>query len=155
MTLPLDYGCPYTTLHPRISLNLLLTLRIHKVRFPGGAVVLRHCIAVLAVPPEILGSTPGSVVGHCTIGPVSSRLGRAWLAGALATPVVGWAQCTLTGSPGVWCFLRHIGAAGFRVGCALCQEAVRLGWVVFRRTHGSRPSPLPSPYVSCSDETRL
>uniref|UniRef100_A0A4W5K5F2 Phospholipid-transporting ATPase n=1 Tax=Hucho hucho TaxID=62062 RepID=A0A4W5K5F2_9TELE len=33
---------------------------------------------------------------------------------------------------------------------ALCQEAVRLGWVVFRRT-----SPLLSPYGSCSDETRL
>uniref|UniRef100_A0A4W5PKK5 BicC family RNA binding protein 1 n=1 Tax=Hucho hucho TaxID=62062 RepID=A0A4W5PKK5_9TELE len=34
-------------------------------------------------------------------------------------------------------------------------KAVRLGWVVFRGTHGSRPSPLPSPYGSCSDETRL
>ena len=36
------------------------------------------------------------------------------------------------------CFLRHIGAAGFRVGCALC-----------------RPSSLLSSYGSCSDETRL
>ena len=32
--------------------------------------------------------------------------------------------------------------AGFWVGWALCQEAVRLGWVVFLRTHGSRTSPL-------------
>ncbi|XP_052319470.1 uncharacterized protein LOC118394525 isoform X5 [Oncorhynchus keta] len=72
--------------------------------------------------------------------------------GSSGTPVVGRAQCTLNRSPGVRCFLRHIGAAGFRVGCALCQEA---GWVMFRRTHGSRPSPLQSPYGSCSDETRL
>ena len=43
---------------------------------------------------------------------------------ALATPVAGRAQCTLT-----WCFLLHIGAAGFQVKWALCQEAVRLGWV--------------------------
>ena len=45
---------------------------------------------------------------------------------ALATPVAGRAQCTLTRSPGVQCFLRHIGVAGFRVKRALCQEAVRL-----------------------------
>ena len=74
---------------------------------------------------------------------------------ALATPVAGQAQCTLPRSPVVRCFLRHIGAAGFRVKWALCQECVRLGWVVFQRTQGSRHSPLPSPYRSCSDETRL
>jgi hypothetical protein len=96
-----------------------------------------------------------------TIGPALCGLGRVWSAGiclshrALATPVAGRAQCILTRSPGVRCFLRHIGAAGFRVGSALCQEAVRLGWVVFWRTHGSRPLPLPSPYGSCSNETRL
>uniref|UniRef100_A0A8C7QGX6 Syntaxin 16 n=1 Tax=Oncorhynchus mykiss TaxID=8022 RepID=A0A8C7QGX6_ONCMY len=33
-------------------------------------------------------------------------------------------------------------------------DSVRLGWVVYRRTHGFRPSSLPSPYGSCSDETR-
>jgi hypothetical protein len=90
-------------------------------------------------------------MGRRTIGPASYGLGRVWPAGislshcALATPVVGGAQCTLTSSPGVRCFLRHIGAPGFRVGWALCQEAVRLGWVVFRTTHGFRPSRLPSP----------
>jgi hypothetical protein len=100
-------------------------------------------------------------MGRRTIDPALSGLGRVRPAGislshrALATPVAGRAQCTLTRSPGVRCFLWHIGAAGFLVGWALCQEAVRLGWVVFRRTHGSRPSPLPSPYRSCSDETRL
>ncbi|XP_045555790.1 uncharacterized protein isoform X6 [Salmo salar] len=65
---------------------------------------------------------------------------------ALATPVAGRAQCTLARSPGVRCFLQHIGAAGFRVKRALCQEAVRIGWVVFQTTHGSQPSPLPSPH---------
>jgi hypothetical protein len=74
---------------------------------------------------------------------------------ALATPVAGWAQCQLTRSPGVRCFRRYVGAAGFRVKCSLCQEAVRLGWVVFRKTRGSRPSALLCPYRSCSDETRL
>ena len=31
----------------------------------------------------------------------------------------------------------HIGAAGFRVKWALCQDAVLRGWVVFQRTQGS------------------
>jgi hypothetical protein len=103
----------------------------------------------------------GRPMGRHTIGPASSALGMVWPAGislshrALATPVAGRAQYTLTRLPGVQCFLRHIGVAGFRVGCALCQEAVRQGWVEFRRTRGSRLSPLPSPYGSCSDETRL
>ena len=48
---------------------------------------------------------------------------------ALATPVAGRVQCTLTWSPGVWCFLRHIGMTGFW-----------LGWVVFRRMHASPES---------------
>jgi hypothetical protein len=74
---------------------------------------------------------------------------------ALVTSVAGQAQCTLTWSPGVQCFLRHICAAGIRVKRALCQEAVRLGRVVFRRTHGSPPLPLLSLYGSCSDGTRL
>ena len=61
-------------------------------------------------------------------GLASSGLGRVWPSGmslshcALATPVAGRAQCTLTRSPGVRCFLRHIGAAGFRVGCVLCKK---------------------------------
>ena len=61
----------------------------------------------------------------------------------------------LTRSPAVRYFLQHIGAAGFRVKRAVCQETVRIGRVVFWRTHGSRPSPLQSPYGSCSDGTRL
>jgi hypothetical protein len=82
-------------------------------------------------------------VGRRTIGPASSGLGWVWPAGislshcALAAPVAGRAQCTLTSLPGVQCFLRHIGVAGLQVGCAFCEEAVRLGWVVFRRMHGS------------------
>jgi hypothetical protein len=67
---------------------------------------------------------------------------------ALATTVVGRAQCMLIWLPGVQCFLRQIGAAGFWVNWALCQEALQLGWVVFRRTHGSQPSPLLSAGVA-------
>ena len=136
---------------------------------PGWCSGLRHCIAVLDVPPVTLGSSPGSVAAaryreahgaSRTIGLALSGLGRVLPAGislshrALATPVAGRAQCTLTRSLGVRCFLRHIGAAGFRVKQALCQEAV-CGWVVFRGMHGSRPSPLLSLYWSCRDETRL
>jgi hypothetical protein len=73
-----------------------------------------------------------------TIGPALSGLGEG-LAGrdvlALATSVVGRAQCMLTQSPGVRCSLRHIDVAGFRVKWALCQEAARLSWIVFRRTY--------------------
>ncbi|CDQ75845.1 unnamed protein product [Oncorhynchus mykiss] len=40
---------------------------------------------------------------------------------AAATPVAGRAQCALTKvARYTVCFLRHIGAAGFRVGCVLC-----------------------------------
>ena len=74
---------------------------------------------------------------------------------ALATPVAARAQCALTRTPGVQCFLQHIGASGFRVKWALWQEAVQLGWVVLWRMRGSRPLPLPRPYGSCSDGTRL
>jgi hypothetical protein len=98
-----------------------------------------------SLPPEILGSIPGSVAAGLrpggpwrTIGPVSSGLASSG-----------------TRAPGVRCFLRHIGAAGFRVGWALCQVAVRLGWVVFRRMGFLDLSSLPSPYGSCSDEIRL
>jgi hypothetical protein len=121
------------------------------LRPPGWCSGLRHCIAVLAVPLEILGLSPGSVAagrdqethGAAHNWPSAIRV-REGLAAeislshrVLVTPVAGQGQCTLTSSPGVWCFLQHIGAAGFRVGCALCQEAVWLGWVVFRRTNSS------------------
>uniref|UniRef100_A0A8C7LYZ5 receptor protein-tyrosine kinase n=1 Tax=Oncorhynchus mykiss TaxID=8022 RepID=A0A8C7LYZ5_ONCMY len=42
---------------------------------------------------------------------------------SLVTTLVGRAQCTLTRSPVVRCFLRHIGVAGIRVKRAVCQEA--------------------------------
>jgi hypothetical protein len=82
---------------------------------------------------------PGWLMWRRTIGPASSGLGRVWPAEIPLSRVASRAQCTLTRSPGVRCFLRDIGAAGFLVGWALCQEAVQLGWVVFRRTHGFRP----------------
>lgn len=98
----------------------------------------------LAVPPEILVSSPGFCrsrsqpwrpMGRCTIGPVSSGLGEGLASRnvlshhALVTPVVGQVQCMLTWSLGVQCFLQYIGVAGFWVNWALCQEAVWLGWV--------------------------
>jgi hypothetical protein len=95
----------------------------------------RHCISVLAVPLKILGSITGSVAAGSdreTHGSVHNWPSIVSLSNrALANPVAGRAQCTLTRSPGVRCFLRHIGAAGFLVKWAFCQEAVRL--VVFVR----------------------
>ena len=38
----------------------------------------------------------------------------------IAKDLVKMLEETGTRLPGAWCFLRHIGAAGFRVGCALC-----------------------------------
>ena len=89
-------------------------------------------------------------MGRPTIGPASSRLeeglaGRDVLVLSRPSDSCGWpgavhtdtvamvARCTVF-PPTHWC--------SFRVKWALCQEAVRLGWDVFRRTHGSRPSPL-------------
>ena len=54
---------------------------------------------------------------------------------ALASPCGGPGACKLTFATS--CFLRHIGVAGFWVKRAVYQEAVRLGRVVFRATHGS------------------
>ena len=104
---------------------------------------------------------PGDQWGGAELAQRCPGYRRLWPAGksmshlTRATSVVGRAQCTLTQSSGVQCFHRHIGAAGIRVKWTLCQQAVRLGWVVFWRTHGSWPSRLPSPYGSCSIETRL
>ncbi|XP_052319469.1 class I histocompatibility antigen, F10 alpha chain-like isoform X2 [Oncorhynchus keta] len=120
--------------------------------FPLGTVVLFFKNRWRSEPNRYLAANPGE---NAALGVQDggSLIDEAYGSrGSSGTPVVGRAQCTLNRSPGVRCFLRHIGAAGFRVGCALCQEA---GWVMFRRTHGSRPSPLQSPYGSCSDETRL
>ena len=112
---------------------------------PGGGNVippvwcsgLRHCISVLAVPPEIRGSSPDSVApgrdreAHGAAHNWSSVIrvreglaGRDILIPLRTSDSCGRVQCTLTRSPGVRCFLWHIGAAGFSVGWALCQEAV-------------------------------
>jgi hypothetical protein len=106
------------------------SLCVKNVGPPGWRSGLGNCIAVLAVPPETQALSQPAATGRAmrrrTIGLASSGLGRAWPVGislphrALETPVAGWAQCALTRSPGAQCFLRHIGAAGFRVGCALC-----------------------------------
>ena len=73
-----------------------------------------------------------------TIGPASSGLGE----GLASRDVLvlsrsnnscgGPGACTLTRSPGERGFLWHIGAAGFQVKRAVCQEAAWLGGVVFR-----------------------
>ena len=76
-------------------------------------------------------------MGQCTIGPVPPGLGEGLAGRDVLVPLRSSdycgrpGTCTLAQSPGVWCFLRHIGAAGFQVKRALCHEAVQLGWVVF------------------------
>jgi hypothetical protein len=124
---------------------------------------LRHYIAVLAVPPETLVSIPGSVAaGHSrevhgathnwpSVVRVKEGLaGRDIFVslctsnscggpGAVHTDQV--ARCTVfSPNPLVWL------ASRLDVRCVK-----KLGWVVFRRTHGSRPLSLPSPYGKCSD----
>jgi sarcosine oxidase gamma subunit len=91
---------------------------------PGDAKCVAQWSMALSQP-----AATGRSMGQRTIGLASSGLGRVWLVGislshrALATLVAGQAQCTLTRSLGVRCFLRHIGAAGFRVGCALLRSS--------------------------------
>ena len=89
----------------------------------------------------------------CTIGPASSGLGEGLASLDVLIPLHSsdslWrarAHARWHQSPVVQCSLQHIVAADFQVKQAVCQEAVQLGRVVFQRTHGSRPSPLPSPY---------
>jgi hypothetical protein len=81
------------------------------------------------------GSSLGSVaVGRRAIGPASSGLGKGLAGWDVLVPSRSsnscWrpCACTLTRSPGVWCFLRHIGEAGFRVKYALCQIR-RAAWL--------------------------
>jgi hypothetical protein len=125
--------------------------------------------AVLAVPLETLvqiqalsqPATTGRPMGRRTICPASSGLGEGLAGRDVLVPSPTSDSCGRTGTMHAdtvarcMAFHRRIGAAGFRVKRALCQEAVRLGWVVFRRTHGFRPSPTQSPYRSYSDGTRL
>ena len=124
-------------------------------------------MAQRAVPLEILGSSPGSVAagrdrethGAAHNWPSVVRVrGGVWPGrdvlvpsrssdssgrpGAVHADTV--ARCTAF-PPTHWCGL----ASGLSGRCA----KKRCGLVVFRRTHGSQPSPLPSPYGSCRDET--
>jgi hypothetical protein len=97
-----------------------------------------------AVPPEILGSSPGSVAAGCDredhgAAHDCASVVREGLVGR--DILVSLRTSDSCGGPGTVhadqvtrCTV--FPPAGFRVGCALCQEA---GWVVFRRTHGSRP----------------
>jgi hypothetical protein len=84
-----------------------------------------------ALPSESLGSRPGSVVtGHdrdvrgathnwpSVVRVREGLVGRDVLVSSRTSDSGGRAQCALT-KVGL-CTLRHIGAAGFRVGCALC-----------------------------------
>ena len=119
-----------------------LFVKIHLRGPPEWYSGQRHCIAVLdpvrsqAVSQLAVTRRP---MRRRTIGPASSGLGEGLASQEFLVPSRSSdscgrpGACMLTWSPGVWCFLRHIGAAGFRVKRALCQEAVRLGWVVFRR----------------------
>ena len=101
---------------------------------------LRHCIVVLAVPLDILGSSPGSVAAGCdrethTIGPASSGLGEGLAGIDVLVPSRASDSCAVPGAlhadTVARCFLRHIGVADFWVKWALCQEAVRLGCLCF------------------------
>ena len=82
----------------------------------------------------------GRHMRRCTIGPTSSGLGEGLAGRDILVPSRSSDSC---GGPGTMhahtvarCFLRHIGVSGFQVKRSLCQEAVRLGWDVFRRMHG-------------------
>ena len=137
--------------------------------FPKSCSSLRHCIAVLEVPLQIWVRSRAATASRDRetheaahnwprviwirrgVWPTSMALPHR----PLATPCGRPGACTLTRLPVVRCFLQHIGASGFWVKWEVCQEAVRLGRVVFRRTHGSQPLPLPSPYGSCSNGTIL
>jgi hypothetical protein len=125
----------------------------------GGLPSLRHYYRPRFYPRPVVTGRPmrRRIIGPAPSGLGEGLAGRDFLVTSRSIDSCGGPDtCTLTWSPGVRCFLRHIGAAGFWVKQALCQEAVRLGWVVFRRTHGSRSSALPGVlYGNCSDGTRL
>ena len=91
-------------------------------------------------------------MGRHTIGPALSGLGEGLAGRNVLVPL--WRAGHSARWPGVESFLRHIGAAGFRVKQAVCQEAVQLGRVVFWSMHGSRPLPLTSPYRCLINGTR-
>jgi hypothetical protein len=112
------------------------------------------------VRAQALSAVTGRSMGRRTIGLALSGLWRVWPVGislshrAPVTPVAGRAQCTLTKvarctvfPPANWC--------GWLPGwmrAVLRSSAAWLGCV--SEEHGFRPSSVPSPYGSCSDETR-
>ena len=89
--------------------------------------IVNNCIAVLTVPLVILVrvqalsqlATSGRPMGRRTIGPASSGLGEGLAGRDVHVPLRssdscgGPGVCTLTRSPGVRCFLRHVGVAGW------------------------------------------
>ena len=73
-----------------------------------------------------------------TIGPALSRLEERLSGRDIHVPSrSSRAHARRLRLPVVPCFLRHIGAAGFRVKRAVGQEAVRLGRFVFQRMQGT------------------
>ena len=130
--------------------------------------VAQRSKALLAVPLEILGSSPGSVTtgrnleahGAAHSWPSVVRVreglsGRDILVSSRTSDSCGGpgavhadtiARCTVF-PPTHWCgWLQGWMRAVLRSSAA--------GWVVYRRTDDFQPSSLPSPYGSCSDETR-
>ena len=102
---------------------------------------------------RLCSSRPGDPWGGRTIGTASSGLGEGLASRDVLVSSHTSDSCGEPGAVHADMVLWHIGVSRFRVKLALCQEAVRLGWVVFRRMHSSRPSPLLSLYRSCSDKT--
>ncbi|CDQ69348.1 unnamed protein product [Oncorhynchus mykiss] len=129
-----------------------------KQGLPGGAVV-KGAVLQRQLCHQSLGSRPGSVVtgrdrevrGATHNWPSVVRVreglvGRDVLVSSRTSDSCGGPGAVHNQGCQVHGFsLRHIGAAGFRVGCALRSSAA--GWVVYRRTHDFQPSSLPSPYV--------
>jgi hypothetical protein len=95
---------------------------------------------VLAVPPETLGSNPGSgSMGRRKIALALSGLGRVWLVGislshrALVTPVAGLgAEHANQGRQVYSVSSDTLVRLASRLDARCVEEAVRLGWVVFR-----------------------
>ena len=120
------------------------------------------------MPPETLGLRPGSVVTGCDREvrgathkwPSVARHSEG-LAGS--EDLVSSRTSDSCGGPGAvranqGCQVHGVSsdtlvrlASGLDVRCVKRQW---VGWVVYRRTHDFKHSSLPSPYGSCSNETR-
>ena len=121
------------------------------------------------VPSETLDSRPGSVVtgrdrevhGATHNWPIVVRVREGLVGGDVLVSSRTSDSC---GGPGAvranqGCQVHGVSsdtlvrlASGLDARCV--KEAVRLGWVVYRRTHDFQPSSLQGPYGSCNDETR-